>query len=488
MSKLKMMLPLVVIFLLVSHNTSAQSPKKLLENGYYEQAFVDAVYKQNKKVKLKAKFTDVIYKSYDLIYIKHSEFITSKETDWQTTYTKFIRVVKFRAKVKHPGVYDNLKNILYDSALLDHLASKFNSENQQALIEGSKMERNKKHKAALAIYSQMKKRQSEAEPISTLKDRISFEDCDAKIKNVHQKIGDQYIEEASAILTTTEESAIAAIKLIEKAKSHRPLSLEEQELLKLANLVKSQSWLAQAEELLKSGTKKNARLAYELIRKAGTIRTLSSSEEKLKEKAKFQGTTRVLIYLQGDPAIHKSAEIAGILNKYNKSKWLVFFDTNPSFEPIDFELVIEEELPQVVLGDKQRKVTQETKTVEYYEDEVDDAGNTKQVKKTKQVTALVAILSRTKSADLNWKFILKDADNGSAIISEVDQSHVEITNEYASLQSGDIMALPENIETKVDLDSQPFPTDDEMMKQVTDTYINELCKLMASSQISNIQE
>jgi hypothetical protein len=37
----------------------SQSPKKLLENGYYEQAYVDAVYKQNKKVKLKSKFTDL---------------------------------------------------------------------------------------------------------------------------------------------------------------------------------------------------------------------------------------------------------------------------------------------------------------------------------------------------------------------------------------------------------------------------------------------
>ena len=41
----------------VSLPSYAQSPKKYLKNGFYEQAFVEAVYKQNKKVKLKKKYT-----------------------------------------------------------------------------------------------------------------------------------------------------------------------------------------------------------------------------------------------------------------------------------------------------------------------------------------------------------------------------------------------------------------------------------------------
>jgi len=480
--------PLLTLLLMFSTFSLAQSPKKLLENGFYEQAFVDAVYKQNKKVKLKSKFTDVIYKSYDLIYQKHGEFITSSETDWAVGYSKFIRVVKFRSKVKHPGVYDNLKNILYDKVMLDHLANKFNGENQKNLIQAAQFENKKQFDKALEVYQKIKKRHQEAEPITTLSDRISLVDFEEKITQTNQKIGDQYIEEASQVLTTTEESAVAAIKLIEQARTYRPLSLEEEELLKLANLVKSQSWLKQAEELLKSGTKKNARLAFELINKAGTIRTLSATEENLKERAKTEGTTSVLVQISGNSPVHNAKEIAGILNRYNKSKWLVFFDSKPTVQKIDFTLNVEESQPKVTLGDKKRKVTQETKTVEYYEEEIDDAGNSKQVKKTKQVTALVAVLSRTKFAELDWKYTLKDEQNGNVVITEINTTRVEKKNEYASLESGDILALPENIETKVDLDSQPFPTDDEMRKSVIDNYINELCKLMKSNQIESLNQ
>ncbi len=67
-------------------------------------------------------------------------------------------------------------------------------------------------------------------------------------------------------------------------------------------------------------------------------------------------------------------------------------------------------------------------------------------------------------------------EDGKLIHSETEESLVEHTNEYASLESGDILALPENIETGVDLDSQPFPTDKEMKNQVTQNYINSLIK------------
>ena len=36
-----------------------------------------------------------------------------------------------------------------------------------------------------------------------------------------------------------------------------------------------------------------------------------------------------------------------------------------------------------------------------------------------------------------------------------------------------MLALPDNIETEVDLDSQPFPSDKDMVKQVKDLSLSE---------------
>ncbi len=57
---------------------------------------------------------------------------------------------------------------------------------------------------------------------------------------------------------------------------------------------------------------------------------------------------------------------------------------------------------------------------------------------------------------------------------------VAITNESVSLESGDILALPENGKYDVDLDSQPFPTNKEMQGQAIQQYISELVKLVNS--------
>lgn len=42
------------------------------------------------------------------------------------------------------------------------------------------------------------------------------------------------------------------------------------------------------------------------------------------------------------------------------------------------------------------------------------------------------------------------------------------------MESGDILALPENIESDVSLDSQPFPTDSEMSSLAKQLYLKEL--------------
>lgn len=456
-------------------NLDAQSPKKLLENGYYEQAFVDAVYKQNKKVKLKPKFTDIIYASYDKIYAKQSEIITSAESNWQMAYNALIRTVRYRAKVKHPGVYENLKNMLYDSNLLDHLGSKFNQDNQRDLADAQQFEIQTKFDKAMKVYKGIEARHKQALEISTLKDRILIIDYEEKIKQTNRKIGDQYIKQATEMLgLATAESATKAIDLINLAKAYRPLSAEEEGLLDLAHIMRGNSWMQEAQNLMKSPTKKNARLAYELIEKVRKSRTLTPEEERLAEQAEDWGMTRILVKVKGTETVHSAEELSGFLNKSKRSKWIAFYHSNDESMAYDFEMVVTENKPTVTLGKRKKEIKQHTKTVEYWEDETDDQGNTTSVKKTRQAVAIVAEFSRTKTALLKWSVNVIDLTDGKVAFSESTESKIELTNQFAKLESGDVLAMPQDIETEVDLDSQPFPTNEEMLKQVKDLYLNDL--------------
>lgn len=475
---------LAVTFLLgLSIDSIAQSPKKYLKNGFYEQAFVEAVHKQNKRVKLKKKHTEVIYASYDIIYTKHSDFITSSDSDWQLSYNKFIRLTKFRAKVTHPGVYDNLKNVLNDQTSLGQLATKFNDGNQDDLAMAEHLENQGKFEKALVLYQLIEKRHIEAKPIKALADRLILIDYESKIQNANQKIGDKYILEATALLgEASEQSAIAAIDLIELARTFRPLNFEEEDLLKLANLIKGASWMEEAKKLLDTPTKNNARLAFELIERVRTVQTLTPGEERLSETAKDWGMTRILVSVQGVVPINTKESVSGFLNKAKSSKWVSFYYAKDETKIFDFEMEITENQPTVALGKRKKKVTQNTKTVEFWEPETDDQGNTTNVKKTRLAIAVVATLSRTKTATLTWSIILKDLSDGKAAYSETTDTKVEITNESASFVSGDILALPENTETDVDLDSQPFPSDKDMLNQVKQQYLHELNQLVNSRQ------
>ena len=76
-------------------------------------------------------------------------------------------------------------------------------------------------------------RQTQAQPITTFKDRLELIDTEKKINQANQKIGDQYIAEANKLLYNgTKDDAKDAIALINKAKSFRPLSREEEEINK----------------------------------------------------------------------------------------------------------------------------------------------------------------------------------------------------------------------------------------------------------------
>jgi hypothetical protein len=472
----------IAFFLSLSLSVFSQSPKKYLKNGFYEQAFVEAAHKQNKKVKLKAKHADVIIASYPVIYEKHIEVIKSPQTTWLQSYNRFIRMTNFRARVKHPGVYDKLKNILYDEVVLDYLATKFNNSNLKDLNAAESFESTADYEKALDKYKEISTRHEQATPITTFADRLTIIDYEARLEKTNQKIGDQYILEAEELLERmSKQGAEAAIKLIEKARSHRPLDFEEEELLTLANLIISSSWISEAKKLIGTRTKKNARLAYELINRARSTRTLTAEEEKLFETAKSLGMTRIVVKVKGGKPIHDSQSLSGSLNRKKSSQWITYYDKNNGAETIDFEMEITESQPKVVLGDVRKKVTQNTKTVEYWVDETDVDGNTTRVRKTRLAIAMASIVSRTKTAHINWSIVLKDLSNSSAVYSESKESKVEYTNEFVSLASGDILALPENIESEVDLDSQPFPPNKDMINQVKSKYLGELNAYVNSS-------
>ena len=469
------------LFVSLSLQVIGQSPKKYFKNGFFEQAFVEAVHKQNKKVKLKKKHVEIINKSYLIIYEKHSEVIVSADADWQQSYNRLIRMVKFRAKVKHPGVYDKLNNILYDKTVLEHLALKFNEENLEDLQVAKNFESTNDYVKAFSLYQGMSMRHDQAEPITTLSDRLVIIDCESKIENVNQKIGDQYILEAEILLgKPSKQSAKAAIELIEKARSHRPLNFEEEELLTLANLFLGDSFIDEAEKLISTRTKKNARLAFELINRARSVKTLSTKEEKLLETAKSLGMTRILVKIKGGKPINDIQSLSGVLNKGKSSSWVAYYYSTDNNEVMDFEMEITENRPTVILSDIRKRVTQNTKTVEYWEEVTDAEGNTTKVKKTRLAIAMVTIVSQTKTAQLDWTILLKDLLDGKTIHSETKESKNIITHEYASLKSGDILALPEDIESDVELDSQPFPSDENMLTQIKKTYLNELNALVNS--------
>ncbi len=463
------------LFLGLTLSIVGQKPKKYLKNGYTEQAFVEAAHRQNKKVKLKKKHTEVIYASYEVIYKNHSDLITSPETNWEVSYSRFIRMTNFRARVKHPGVYDKLKNVLFDATLLDHLGGKFNAANANELKTAAELEKQGKFEKALLVYQGMAKRHEQAIAIAPLEKRISLIDYETKLEITNQNIGDQYILEAKKMLVgTTKKEALAAIDFIEKARTYRPLDFEEEELLELANLMIGESWITEAQKLLKTPTKKNARLAYELINRARSIRTLKVEEELLYQTAERVGMTRILVTAKNDKGIHDSQTLTGILNQKKSSTWIKYYYEENENETIDFELVIDENKPTVKLGDIRKEITQNTKSVEYWEEVTDANGNTTNVKKNRLAIAVISTVSRTKTAQVEWEILLKEYSSGNSVYSETKETRHEITNQYASLISGDILALPENIETEVDLDSQPFPSDKDMLTAVTQMYLDDL--------------
>lgn len=466
---------LSILFVLgMGIQTEAQSPKKLLANGYYEQAFLKAVKKQNKKIKLKKKYANVIYKSYDQIYTKGTEVISSGTHNWSESYNTFVRVNSFRKTVKHPGVFDNLKDVMYDENILGNLTVKFDTENQRDLDKAVAFEGEDKFLKARDVYNLIKSRQDQAVLIPTIKEKLSLIDTEERIKYLNQRIGDQYIDEAEKLLFEgTKENAREAIDLINKAKSHRPLDKDEEELLTLANLIIRDSWMQEAKVLLRTKTKRNGRLAYELINKTRSIKSLTTEEELLLQHAHELGMTTVRVNVQGANGIHTSQTLSGILNKERSTPWITYYPSDTDVNT-DLEMEITENKPRVLLGDVRRRLEQRTKQVEYYENETDANGNTVKVKKTKTVTAMVAILSRTKSSHIDWSISLKDKSDGRVIYAENNESKIERTNEFASVESGDILALPENIESEVALDSQPFPTDNEMSDLATQLYVKEL--------------
>lgn len=465
----------VFLFSSFSNTSSAQSPKKLLKNGFYERAYSKAVYKQNKKIKLKKKHVNVITDSYEIIYKKQNELILSSETNWQQSYSAFIRLVKLRMKVTHPGVDDKLKNVLFEPASLDVLAAKTDGINQKELESAQQLESKSNYLEALGLLEAINLRQKELLSYSSLYDRLSPIDCAQKMTEINKKIGNDYIRQAKVLLDQgSKPQALSAIDLIKKADGYRPLDFEEKELLKLADLIIGASWITEAQKLMQTKTKRNARLAFELITRASAVRVLTTEEEKLKEAAKDLGTTRVQVNVKGENTINNSQSLSGSLNKGKQSPWIAFYHThNPSVK-IDYVLEVSETQPNVVLGALRKKITQESKKIDYYEEETDSTGKTKKVKKTRTAIAMVAYLSRTKTAQLKWSIHLNDIRDGKAEYSEIRTTTVEHKNEYVSLESGDILALPDNIETGVDLDSQPFPTDKEMLSQVTQKYLSEL--------------
>lgn len=486
-SRTSLNLLFVTLFSIAAFSSYSQSPKKYWENGMYEKAYVNAVYKQNKKVKLKPKLTDIIYKSYAKIYQVQGDIIRNNETNWEQSYNALLLTAAYRAKSRHQGVNANLKDMLLDTEILNRLGQKFNFDNEKDLTKAASNEINGDYSKAIDIYLIIGKRHNQALQITNFEDRIEMIDYTEKIEDCNRRIGDQYIQEAREILNSgSTKSSKDAIKLIEKARSYRPLSLEEESLLELANMMMSNTMIQDAEKLLATPTKKNARLAYELIEHVRNMRVLTSEEERLSEQAKDWGTTRILVSVDGNDPTNTSESLSGFLNKSKNSKWINYYFTKEQDLSFDFNMEVKENKPTVELGKTRREVRQESKNVEYYEDETDSLGNTTKVKKTRKAIALVAILSRTKTATLFWTITVKDLTDGKAVYSKTEETKVDYTNQFAKVESGDILALPDNIETDVDLDSQPFPSDQEMIKEVQDLYLNELNKAVKSQSFDSV--
>ena len=463
--------------------SSAQSPQKLLDHGYYEQAYLDAVKKQNKKTKLKPKYADVIKEAYELIYKKHSDNIMNKQTTWTQGYNNLYRNMEFRSRCKHPVLYDGLKNILYDEVILDQLGDKFNHYNKKDLEKAREFETDGKFEKAIDLYKVIKKRHDQAVPITTFADRLDIVDTEELIENANIKIGDQYIKEAEELLHSKKEKAAQnALTLINKAKRHRPLSIEEEELITLANLIMGNASIEEAKELLEARTKKNARLAFELISRAQNLRSLNAEEAQMMETAQKLGMTRIMV--KSNNKIHDAQKLAGILNASKNSRWIDYFYTSPGGGmAVDFELEATEGTPTAVVGKVQKSIKQETKTVEYYEDVTDANGNTTSEKRTRQVVGIVATLSQTKTAKVKWSFTVTDAVNNNSIHSQSSETIIEEHHKYASMESGDAEVLPENVETEVGLDSQPFSSNEEMIPAVTAKYVSEMRFAVNAGQI-----
>lgn len=465
----------ILIMMIAVFGVNGQSAKKYFKNGFYEEAFYKSVKKQNRKVKLKPKWATIIQQSYDSIYVNHSSLIQSYDLDWERSYQNYIRLSRFKEQVNHPKVYERLKSLEYDRVINEAMAEKFNVENQSDIDMASGVEVQGDFHQALNYYQQIGRRHKQVETIGTLNNRLIFYDYQAFIDEANQNIGDDLIKEAMDLMEkSTEQRANQALRLIEQARQYRPLSFEEEELIKLVQLMKGDSWMTEAKKLIATRTKPNARLAFELIRKTNQIRPLTSEEQSLLERAKTTGTTNVLVKSAQPKGIHSSEAIAGHLNQSNQSIWVNYHSNQQSGVKYDYEVELQSSNPKVALGKVDKKVSQSTRTVEYYEDEINAQGQTVKVKKTRLAIGMVAVLSQTKSAEIKWKLIVRSSTNVQPISSVQKTSRIEYVNQFASLVSGDVLSLPENIETDVKLESQPFPSNNELSAQVKSLFLNDL--------------
>lgn len=473
----------------ISSNALGQSPRKYLENGFVETAFSEASRKQNRRVKLKQKHVDVILESYGLLYANHANNIASAQANWDQSYKSTMRVVKLRSCVTHPGVYNQLTNILYDNDVLDDLASKFNHASSSVLDLSTQLESEGRYEEAVLQYQEIGRIQRDALRIATLGDRITMIDHNIRIAQAKGRIGDQFISMAEEQLALrTKFGAQRAIDFINKARKYRPLSSEEEAMFDTAHVLIGGKLIDQARELLTSGTKQNARKAFSLIREAGKFMELNAEEESLLDQAQNLGTTHILVKMQDGSPVNTAQSFSGILNKRGATPWLAYHFKDSKEIGTDYVLEITENRPGVKLGDTRKRVYNNTRTVEYYEEvyengqiKKDANGKPVKVKKKRLAIGVIAVLSRTKTANLDWSFTLKDPKTGRSVHSDLGESKIELTNEYASLVSGDILALPEDIETNVNLDSQPFPEDKDMLNQVTQLYISNMIQSLHSN-------
>lgn len=470
---------LTLSLLLLSISTVGQSPKKYFKNGFYEKAFVNAIDKQNRKVKLKSKLTEVIYPSYKIMYQKHIDIVMDSENTWDDSYGYFLRIAKYRAMVTHPGVIDNLQDVYKDKSVLDILANKTNELHFSEMTNAEQYLEQKRYDEAMTLYKSIAGRQKAISHITTLSKRIDFIDIESYMEETEIKMGDELIAEARELLSeSSKERANQAKDLIRKAEIYRPLSIEEQELRRLADIMIGESWIEEAKRLIASNTKQNARIAYELLVRATDKRTLTNEEEQLKTKAYNLGLSRILVKTGADTKGSSAEDLAGHLNKLKPTQWLAYYTSKNTDVAYDFEMEISDQKPNVKLDPIRKQIKQNSRMVQYYEEVTDSTGNTSRVRKERLAVAMIAIFSQTKNATLDWSITLRDLRDGKLIFSEQKESRYTKTNQYVSLESGDILALPENIESDVNLDSQPFPSNKEMETIVTDQYLHELAKFV----------